>query len=72
MLTKPLVCKLIHIISFPLQQVKGKLRDLLVNGPDIKTQNYYTYQGNLGALPHRPDGSIHVPGNRRPAPHKLG
>ena len=31
----------------PLQIVKGKIRDLKVNGPDIKTQNHYTYQGNL-------------------------
>lgn len=27
--------------------VKGKIRDLKVNGPDIKTQNHYTFQGNL-------------------------
>ncbi len=27
--------------------VKGKTRDLLVNGPDLKTVNDYTYQGNL-------------------------
>ena len=30
-----------------LQIVKGKIRDLLVNGPDTKTNNHYTYQGNL-------------------------
>ena len=29
------------------QIVKGKIRDLLVNGPDTKTNNHYTYQGNL-------------------------
>ena len=41
------------------QIVKGKIRDLMVNGPDTKTQNHYTYQGNLGAKPHAP----------HPAPH---
>ena len=33
--------------SILFQIVKGKIRDLLVNGPDTKTNNHYTYQGNL-------------------------
>ena len=39
-----------HATSKPspfFQIVKGKIRDLLVNGPDTKTNNHYTYQGNL-------------------------
>jgi hypothetical protein len=32
--------------------VKGQVADLLVNGPDIKTQNHYTYQGNLFPKTH--------------------
>lgn len=27
--------------------VKGKIRDLIRNGPDTRTNNHYTYQGNL-------------------------
>ena len=47
------------ITPTPFQIVKAKIRDLLVNGPDTKTQNHYTYQGNLGAKPHAP--VKHVP-----------
>ena len=37
-----------YIQPMPIRQiVKGKIRDLLVNGPDTKTNNHYTYQGNL-------------------------
>ena len=44
----------VHVIQLtrvrPLFQiVKGKIRDLIVNGPDTKTNNHYTYQGNLVA-----------------------
>ena len=49
----------LYITPTPLQIVKGKIRDLLVNGPDTKTVNHYTYQGNLGAKPHAP--VKHVP-----------
>ena len=37
-----------YIQPMPIRQiVKGKIRDLLTNGPDTKTNNHYTYQGNL-------------------------
>ena len=44
-----------------LQVVKGKIRDLAINGPDTKTQNHYTPSIGLGATAHAPHAPVHAP-----------
>jgi len=39
--------------------VKGKIRDLAINGPDTKTQNHYTPSIGLGATAHAPHAPHH-------------